>query len=98
MLVNMKFKLKHVLPEKDLSKKAATIKRFEYPLLGSELKKQTNIEEKHCKRLDNTYELEKIIKKEKIRVKKQNGSNLIYSIKYSYSEYYKLKSLRVILK
>ena len=33
---------KDVLPEKDLLEKAATIKRFEYSLLGSELKKQTS--------------------------------------------------------
>ena len=33
-----------VLPEKDLSEKAATIKRFEYSPLGNELTKQTSIE------------------------------------------------------
>ena len=32
-----------VLPEKDLLEKAATIKRFDYAPLGSELKKQTDI-------------------------------------------------------
>ena len=32
-----------VLPVKDLLEKAATIKRFEYLLLGSELKKQSDI-------------------------------------------------------
>ena len=30
-----------VLPEKELLEKAATIKRFQYSLLGNELKKQT---------------------------------------------------------
>ena len=35
-----------VLPEKDLLEKAATIKRFEYLMLGSELKKQTEIPKK----------------------------------------------------
>ena len=34
---------KVVLQEKDVLEKAATIKRFEYSLLGSELKKQTEI-------------------------------------------------------
>ena len=34
---------KYVLTEKDLLEKAATIKRFEYSLLGSELKEQTGI-------------------------------------------------------
>ena len=37
---------KDVLPEKDLLDKAATIKRFEYSPLGSELKKQTDIANK----------------------------------------------------
>ena len=32
-----------VLPEKKLLEKAATIKRFDYSPLGSELKKQTDI-------------------------------------------------------
>ena len=32
-----------VLPEKNLLEKAATIKRFDYSPLGSELKKQTDI-------------------------------------------------------
>ena len=32
----------YVLPEKDLLEKAATIKRFEYSLLGKELKAQTD--------------------------------------------------------
>ena len=40
---------KVVLPEKDLLEKSATIKRFEYSLLGSELKKQTDIAEKQYK-------------------------------------------------
>ena len=35
-----------VLPEKDLLEKTATIKRFEYSTLGSELKKQTDVVEK----------------------------------------------------
>ena len=33
-----------MLPVKDLSEKAAAIKRFEYSPLGSELTKQTSIE------------------------------------------------------
>ena len=35
---------KDVLPEKYLLEKAATIKKFEYSPLGSELKKQTELE------------------------------------------------------
>ena len=37
---------KVVLPKKDLLEKAAAIKRFEYSLLGKELKRQTNVAEK----------------------------------------------------
>ena len=35
-----------VLPEKDLLQKAATMKKFEYYLLGKELKQQTSVAEK----------------------------------------------------
>ena len=35
---------KDVLPEKDLLEKATTMKRFEYSLLGKELKAQTDKE------------------------------------------------------
>ena len=38
-----------VLHEKELLKKAATIKEFEYSPLGSELKKQTDIVKDHYK-------------------------------------------------
>ena len=65
---------KDVLPEKDLLEKAATIKKFEYLLLGSELKKQTDIAEKQDKGLDNTYEFDGT-KKEKPAI---NRSNIIY--------------------
>ena len=50
---------KDALREKDLLEKAATMKKFEYSLLGSELKKQTSIAEKQYKRLDKDYELDK---------------------------------------
>ena len=40
--------------KKDLLEKAATIKRFEYLPLGSELKQQTSIAEKQYKRLNKT--------------------------------------------
>ena len=38
-----------VLPKKDLLEKAATIKRFEYLTLGSELKKYTDIAKDNVK-------------------------------------------------
>ena len=40
-----------ILLEKDLPEKAATIKIFEYSLLGKELKAQTNIAKYQCKLL-----------------------------------------------
>ena len=40
---------KDVLPKKDLLEKAATIKRFEYLPLGSELKKYTDIAKDNVK-------------------------------------------------
>ena len=79
---------KEFLPEKDLLEKAATMKRFEYPPLESELKKQIYIAEKQYKRLSNTYEFDRI-KKEKSKIKKCNRSNLMYDSKYDFYEYYK---------
>ena len=52
-----------VLPEKDLLEKAATVKRFEYLLLGKELKAQTDIAKKRYQKLNNIYEFDKIIKR-----------------------------------
>ena len=40
---------KDVLLEKDLSEKAAALKRFEYSPIGSELKKQTSVTENNIK-------------------------------------------------
>ena len=48
---------KDVLPEFDSLGKAATIKRFEYFLLGKELKAQTAISKKQYQKLDDTYSL-----------------------------------------
>ena len=49
-----------VLSEKELLKGAATIKRFKYSLLGSELKKkQTYIVKKQYQILDMVYEFDK---------------------------------------
>ena len=65
-------------PEKELLEKATTIKRFEYSPLGKELEAQSDIAKKQNKKLDNTYEFDKIIKKEKPTFKKYNRLNLIY--------------------
>ena len=63
---------KDVLPKKDLLEKAATMKRFEYSPLGKELKAQTDIAKKKYQKLEDTYEFDKIIKKEKPTFKKYN--------------------------
>ena len=42
-----------------LFKKAVAIKRFEYSLLGKELKKQTGVAEKHYQKVDNAFESNK---------------------------------------
>ena len=66
------------------------MKRFEYSLLGNELKKQTDIAKKHYQKLDKAFLSnrdnknvnESLIKKEK----KINKSNLIYK-KLSFHNY-----------
>ena len=69
--------------------KAATIKRFEYSLLGKELKAQIVIPKKQYQKLHNTYEYDRI-KKEKPTIKKSNRSNLICSSEYGFYEYYNI--------
>ena len=64
------------------------MKRFEYSPLGKELKAQTNIAKKQYQKLDNNFEFDKIIKKEKPTFKNYNKSNLIYNSKYSFYKYY----------
>ena len=59
----MNFRLTKMFYQKDLPEKTATIKRFEYFLLGSEFKKQTDIAEKQYKKLDTPYEFDKIKKR-----------------------------------
>ena len=58
--------------------KTATIRRFEYSPIGSELKKQTSIAEKQYQRFDDVKELTTKDDK-KTSIKKFNGSNLIYN-------------------
>ena len=54
---------KDALPEKDLLEKAATMKIFEYSLLGSELRKQTSVPEKQYQKFDKVFESNKNKKK-----------------------------------
>ena len=68
---------KDVLTQKYLLEKAATIKRFEYSPLGKKLKAQNDTAKKQYQKLDNTYEFDKIIKKEKPKLEKYSKSDLI---------------------
>ena len=79
---------KDVLPEKDVLEKAATLKRFEYSPLGKELKALTDITEKQYQKLRDTYEFDKIIKKEKPTLENYSKSDLIYNNNYSFYKYY----------
>ena len=77
--------------------KAATMKAFEYSPLGKGLKGQTDIAKKQYQKLDDTYEFDKVIKKEKTIFKKINISNLIYNSKCSFYEYYNINFNRLSL-
>ena len=48
------------------------MKRFEYLPLDKESKLQTDIAKRQYQKLDNTFEFDKIIKKEKPTLKKYN--------------------------
>ena len=65
------------------------MKRFENLPLGKESKAQTDIAKKQYQKLENTYEFHRI-KQEKPTIEKYNKSNLIYSSKYSFYEYYNI--------
>ena len=68
--------------------KAATMKRFEYSLLGKELKAKTDITKKQYQKLDDTFEFHKIIKKEKLILENYSKSDLTYNSKYNFYNYY----------
>ena len=58
-----------VLPEKDLLGKAAALKRFEYSLLGKELKKETSVAEKHFQIFDKIFNYDE--REEPVKIKKE---------------------------
>ena len=66
------------------------MKIFEYSLLDKELKLQTDITNKQCQKLDNTYEFDKKNKKGKATLKKYNRSNPVYDSKYSFYSCYQI--------
>ena len=57
--------------KKDLLEKSAGMKRFEYSLWGSELRKQTSVAEKKHQKLDKVFQCNK---KEKDKTKKYSCS------------------------
>ena len=78
-------------------RKAAALRRFEYYPLGKELKAQTDIAKKQYQKLDDTFEFDKITKKEKPTSKRYTRSNLIYDSKYSFYPYYNIKNVILFL-
>ena len=64
-----------VLPEKDLLEKAASIKRYKYSPLGSELKKQTDIAKKQYQVLDKVHGCDT----RAVNKKHESFKNLVYS-------------------
>ena len=66
LLINHQETLEDILPEKYLLEKPATMKRFEYSLLGKELKGPTDIAKKQYQELDDIFDFDNIIKKEEL--------------------------------
>ena len=60
---------KDILSEKYLLEKAAAIKKYEYSLLGSELKKQTSVAEKQHQGLNKLFKSDE--KEELVTIKKE---------------------------
>ena len=59
---------KDILPKENFIEKVAGIKRFEYDLLGKELKKESSVAEKHYQKFGNDFESSK---REEVKTKKQ---------------------------
>ena len=70
---------KDLLTEKDLPEKTATMARFEYSPLGTELKAQIDIVKKQHQKLDDTFDFDKIIEKEKLTLENYSKSDLTYN-------------------
>ena len=70
--------------------KAAAIKRFEYSLLGKELKKQTGVAEKEYQKFDNAFESNK--KEDKAKNKRSHAkSNLVHNSYFTFYKYHNTK-------
>ena len=79
MLENMNFWLAKILPEKNLLEKEATMNKLWYYSQDKELKTQTDIPNKQYQKLDETFQFDKIIKKEKPALENYNKVDLIYN-------------------
>ena len=84
---------KDALPEKRLAKKAATIKIFEYLLLGSEMKKQNEIARKQYQGLDKVYEFDRSNYSKNLA----KIANLNYDSRFNSNKYRNNKKLKVFL-
>ena len=85
---------KDVLPEKDLLEKAATIKRFEYSLLGKELKKKTKVAEKQYQGLNKFFKPDE--KEGPLEIKEEkpeiiSDTKIVYDNKYGFSYFKNVK-------
>ena len=67
------------------------IAKKQYSPLGKELKAQTDIAKKQYQKLDDTFGLDKIIKKEKPTLENYSKSNLLYDANHSFYRYYRDK-------
>ena len=67
-------------------------KRYEYSPLAKELKAETDKDKKQYQKLDDTFEFDKIIEKEKPTLenyrKIKYSKSLIYNNNYSFYKYY----------
>ena len=62
------------------------MKKIEYPLLGKEIKTQTDIAKTQYQRLNAFFKSDK--KEEPVTITKKNKSDLIYESRYSFYKYY----------
>ena len=74
---------KDVVVEKDLLKRTASMKRFEYSSLGKDSKAQTDIAKKQYQGLDKIYEFDETINK-KQHLKGITKLDLMYNSNYNF--------------
>ena len=74
--------------------KTATIERFEYPPLGSELKKRTNTAKKQYQGLERTHGFDKASKEPALNTYKE--SDLVYKDKHSFYRCHDIKRFKNI--